>query len=153
MNMNRDLMQKMLREEKLTAEEQLQLDALLEKQAGTQPLLQQLDEDTPSMAWRSALNERLHAVTPAPSRPRFAWLRWAPLVGAVAAGAVVFTMMNKPVQPSPQSVANTPEAVLVQSHLATTFAMDTGSVDGNHLNGAESETAPVTWTAEELGSF
>lgn len=99
--MDRDLLQKMISEQPLTAEESLRLDEALARQDESL-LVKSLaahTNDEPSLAWRSALNSRLGRSAGRARRAKF--LGWGAGTAAVAAAALALVTLMTPPAPSP----------------------------------------------------
>jgi hypothetical protein len=106
--MDKDMFNKLAAEQPMTAEEALRLDAALESDSEklSRHALSALGEDSPSLAWRSALNQRLAHV----SRRRRQTVYWR--FGVAASGvaaATVFVLSF--MMPSPPSERLTPRVV------------------------------------------
>lgn len=94
--MNKDLFKKLVHEQPLTAEEALRLDSALEGEGSkmAQHAVSTLDDDSPSMAWRSSLNQRLTQVS---KRRRTAvYWRFGAAASAVAAVSVLVVSFIQP---------------------------------------------------------
>lgn len=103
--MNKDLLKKLNGEQPLTAEESLRLDAALETQAPVASVVAGLPDESPSMSWRSGLNQRLAKV----SRTRRAapvWRLGIAAVGVAAASLLVVSLLQ-PVPPDNGPVKTT----------------------------------------------
>ncbi len=84
MSMNKELFEKLAREEELTPAEHLMLEEALESGADWGAAVRaSLPASEPSMAWRSGLNERLQALQP--RRKRFSFFPVGAGFAAVAA--------------------------------------------------------------------
>lgn len=117
-------MNKLRDDHALTVEDTLRLDEALEAGKPLAGLLKSLDDSTPSLAWRSELNQKLLLVSK--KGRRSLGLRWVSGFAAVAAVTLVaFVAVRKP-EPRPdvrrtvpvaQSVANANiEESLVKAH-------------------------------------
>lgn len=117
--MNSEFEDKLAREKGLSRDEQIRLEMALDSRehAEVRSWVGELSDDEPSLAWRSALNERLHAVKPPMKQPRMRW-RWASVMGLGLASALTLTVYLvglKPTMPSTAPVA--PEAASVEASL------------------------------------
>lgn len=133
------------------------LEALLqsEPQRAVQRLVQELPEESLSLAWRSELNEKLRQTVPQPRwRGRLAH-GWRPALGLALAGCLAFTVMLRSPDTQPPAQHNI-EASLVQAYT------DTSSVDdlaGAGLSAREigdttrSSDSSVDWTEADLGTL
>lgn len=123
---NQELMQKLLREENLAAEEQCRLDSLLSDSEPVKILVGTLPSEVPSMAWRSSLNEKLllEASRGAPKRTAL-WLKLSPAL-AVAGVFVAIIMTSKPVTIAPVAQPIFIEEQLVQAHNEIVNTADSG---------------------------
>lgn len=86
-----------------------------------------LPEDTPSLAWRSELNERLRASAVQPKRARWSPFVWGPAFGLGVAGALSILMLNRaPIttRPTTPSQSAGVEAMLVSAHLESVRTAD-----------------------------
>jgi hypothetical protein len=110
--MNRDLFKKLIDEQPLTAEETLRLDGALEGEGSkmARHAVSALDDDAPSMTWRSSLNQRLAQVSR--KRRTAVYWRFGVAASAVAAASVLVVSFFQPYRPetvkSPQ-IAERPE--------------------------------------------
>jgi len=114
-----------------------------------------LPEDTPSMAWRSALNERLLAEQQARRRhARFLWMARPVAALALAASfAMVFLMRPSPA-PRPHPQANL-GAVLVATHQESDSLSDLSGVGLNPTEAVTYATATPTgtWTESDVEGY
>ena len=78
---------KLIEEQALTIEESLRLDEALESQTIVPRLMGRLEDGAPSLAWRSALNEKLLAQTG--RRKRVSTFRWVSGFAATTAICLV----------------------------------------------------------------
>jgi hypothetical protein len=76
-------------------------------------LVRDLPEDVPSMAWRSALNERILAEAPKPRRAIWGWML-RPAVGLSVAAALAAVVIFRPAPSATEGVGI--ESVLIQMH-------------------------------------
>lgn len=124
-----------------------ELDELLQSKEGVKGLIGELPEDTVSLAWRSALNEKLMTEAK-PARQR-GWL-WKPVAGLALAGALALVTFIP--RTPPATTANF-ESKLVNAHLSLSNARE---VAGTGLTAYESmqETKAVdsfhSWTEADL---
>lgn len=152
--MDRELLNKLMNEDTLSAADEARLDAALSASNSVRGLMAQLPEESPSMQWRSELNEKLLALQPAPAK-RFVWWKFTAPV-AIAAAAMAGTIFLRhpaanlaPIQPN----ANV-ESMLIASHLETEAAMDVSSVDpGTPKAEAAKEQEEQSWSPHDLDSF
>ena len=120
--MDKELIQKVLTEHPLTAEEALRLDGALEGDAGKwiAHVVSSLPEESLSLTWRSELNERLAKVSR--RRRRVVYWRLGFGAAAVAAASILTVMLVQPVQPTgaprPGIVDTRPEESLEDAILA-----------------------------------
>jgi len=150
-----DLIRRIQNEEQLTPADEARLDALLESQResmvalmaclkDSEPpqewrasletglhvslvpaLVRGLEDDVPSLAWRSALNDRLLAVRP---RRRRRWtLGWnlAAVAACAASIAAIWVYSARPIEPAAPP-AHSIEAQLIAAHQDTARAVDLG---------------------------
>lgn len=119
------------------------LDARLnsEAQVAMRDVVRALPEDSVSMAWRSALNERLLAEAVTPKR-RFAWLNfsWRPAVGLALAGALAGIIIFRPNSAAPATSAHGATASL-EAELITTHTQYATFVDVAGLGALPMDTA------------
>lgn len=104
--MDKDMFKKLAAEQPMTAEETLRLDAALDGDAErlSRHAMASLGEDSPSLAWRSSLNQRLSQVSR--RRRQAVYWRFGVAASGVAA-ATVFVLsfmapMNTEERPSPR---------------------------------------------------
>lgn len=146
--MDRELIAKLMNEEALTPQEEAILDAKLVESSGVAPLLKQVSDEVPSMAWRSELNEKLQTVArPRATQNRIS--RWLVPATAIAAATILFSMFSpKQAATMPDAVAaKTPtiEAQLVSAHRDSVAILDVSSAgeltmdrnDGSLMEGDE----------------
>ncbi len=157
MSMNREWMRKLENEETLSMSEAHALDEALSAQTPVGDVVGQLENDAPSLAWRSQLNEKLFALSAAPAPKRFQWWRAAGFGTATAALAlVVFISVPRTRSSVTPVVANqeiSAEQVLLDSHRSTVFALSTGAGDGAKPLSPEVSAPAPTWTEAELEAF
>jgi len=142
-----------------------QLDAELggADQQAMRSVVRQLPDDTLSMAWRSALNEKLVAEAAAKQRrQRVSWFLRPALGFGLACTLAVLVLVRAPGHVSTAPVSTLPseglEAALVSTHRQNTYAMD---VAGVGLNPADlpvestSSTSATTngWSEDDLDSL
>jgi len=123
--MNRNFFKIVRSEAPMDPVTELELDVLLDSASQLQVAewVGSLPEDSPSLEWRSRLNERLMTEAKTPRRPRrfFVWAGSTGLVVAAAiAGVVVFWTPSAEVPSAPASV----EAQLVAAHLECASSVD-----------------------------
>lgn len=148
-----ELMRRVRREARLTPEEERRLDEGLAAQDPLRSTVAGLPDDEPSMAWRSALNERLLAATPKPRRTFLG--RWMAPASGFAAGLAVAGLawwMNTTGEPQalPPSGASF-EAQLLQAHDhgAALVEFAPGSFDAPVARASQDE-GDFQWTEEDL---
>ena len=137
--MNDGQMRKLWEEQPMTLDESLALDDALEAQAGLGRLVHDLPDPEPSLAWRSALNGRLMAVSPKRRKsPVWTWLS-----GGVAATALAaFAFVNLiPETPNPEPRVD--PAPVVTSSTGVEESLLTAHNDANLESGLG-----VAWTQE-----
>lgn len=127
--MSSEEMRKVLLEEELTEAEMAELDRALDAQEaqGVKRLVAELEEDVPSLAWRSALNEQLAKQTPASKQSKRSWLgRWGwtglALAGALAVVAIV-PLVRKTSAAGDLAPKAPIEATLVAAHQESSSAI------------------------------
>ncbi|MCW5937381.1 MAG: hypothetical protein KIT11_08760 [Fimbriimonadaceae bacterium] len=104
MRADKEFLSRLSSEEPLTMADALQLDEGLEAQRSLSSLIAKLPEDEPSLAWRSALNEKLAHMAPKPKRTRWT-LAFQGLAAATAvAGAFLLFAMVNPAKPNVEPV-------------------------------------------------
>lgn len=137
---------------------EINLDERLASAGQTQvrELVKGLADETPSMAWRSGLNEQILAMAAAKQKKRnlFGWV-WKPAVGLALAGALAGVFLIR-TQPETQPTAARPalEARLVMAHQDAVWSQDAA---GAGLSPADARATEVqlepTWTEEDLSSL
>lgn len=134
-----------------------ELDVQLEsgEQMQTAAWVQNLDDEEPSMAWRSQLNEKLLALRTPAKRKSFwhAW-RWAG-AGAMAAGALAIVMfLNAPKDAVvPEKLTANPssiEAGLIAAHQESAGALDLGSNTRMPMLEGGKPSSSSMWTDADL---
>jgi len=146
--MDRNLYQKLSREEALTAEETLRLDAMLEQSTPAEQWVTQIEDSEMSFAWRSSLNEKLIQRSAKRRQAKF----WSFGSTAVAAAATVFAIFivqrQSPVE-TPTTTNNVAisapgpirEGALVRSHNDAVVQASLGVTMP-----AESGSSPFDWS-------
>ncbi|MCG9895116.1 MAG: hypothetical protein MH204_06540 [Fimbriimonadaceae bacterium] len=133
--MKKELLDKLMAEEALTAAEMLELEEALESQesAGVAWLAGRLPDEEPSLEWRSRLNQRLADHAPAPARRRPVWHWLAPLGAAACLGAALVFAPRFPEGPAPtarfdesEMVASGLEDAMVAAYTAVSAAESVG---------------------------
>lgn len=146
---------KVVAEEPLSLAETLSLENALDQQAGLRRVIENLEDDSPSLAWRSKLNERLLAETPQP-KSKFKWLPvfgYGTAVTACAMGAYIMLLRpNIASHSATESQVNT-ESVLVAAHESSSFALDSASTSGAQPVGESNAAETFTWSEEDLGAL
>lgn len=152
MSDNREFIKNLQEERALSMSDAHRLDEALGAQKPVQDWVTQLEDESPSLAWRSALNERLIAASPAKPARRFSWFRWAGVAAVTASVALVAVVGLRQVRQAPAPDLSAPmsaEQVLVDVHHGASFALDSGVGDGSRP--ASSVEAPAfEWTASDL---
>lgn len=139
-----------------SAQERARFDALLESEEFefARRCVQSLPEDTPSMEWRSQLNESLRQLTPSKRR---AWLL-RPAMGFVVVGALALTVFWPRMAPevSPTTpVASSLEASLVSTHREYVYSADLSgagltALDFGAGHKAQPGASPYDWVEGDL---
>lgn len=95
--MDKGLIQKMLKEQALGAEEALMLDSALEgrSQESVRQLVAGLEDASPSMAWRSGLNQRLFKATRSTRHAAF-WRFGAAATAVAGASLLLVSLTTRP---------------------------------------------------------
>ena len=136
------MIKKMLDEQPLTVEEALRLDEALENQTVVSRLMGQLEDGAPSLAWRSALNEKMVAYT---GRRKREWtFRWVSGFAATAAITLVAffavprsqpdPIVFSPIHTMPNSKGPGVEESLLTAHLEADIESGLG-VSGESVSG------------------
>ncbi len=124
-------------------------------------VVQALPEETVSMAWRSALNEKVLLASKARQRAKVINWVWRPTAGLALASAlaIVFVMRTgAPVMSAPSGLtSNSVEAKLVAFHRDSSLAYDvsgpgltnTDAVEGK----ADLKLGEPNWTEDDLSSL
>lgn len=142
--MERELLKKLQREEALSIEETLRLDAELEAESPTPEWLSSLGDATPSLAWRSELNQQLRRH--AQRRRHARWFTWGSSLAAGAAACLAFVALfanpKAPQVPSTTVATNErQEGAFVRAHrdaeVQTTLGVSLP---------AESGSSPYDWS-------
>ncbi len=137
------------------------LDAKLTTSAQRQvaDTVRALPEETVSLAWRSALNERLAPIAAKKVRVRRVGWLWKPTAGLAMAGALAVAVMFR-IAPSPTissvSVSSGVEANLVAFHQQSEVAYDVAGPGLANPDAIEKTTGKNTepnWTEDDLSSL
>lgn len=148
-----ELMKKIVREARLTPEEERRLDEALAAQSAVRHSVAGLADDEPSMAWRSALNEKLLSATPKPRRNR--WTRWLAPASGFAAGLAVaglawwVTATREPQQATPGIASFEAQLLQAHDHGAALVEFAPGSLDSPVARASHDE-GDFQWTEEDL---
>lgn len=141
--MNSEFEEKLAREKDLSRDEQIRLEMALDSRehAEIRSWVGELTDEDPSLAWRSALNERLHAAKPATREPKLRW-RWASVMGLGLASALTLTVYLVGLKPTANPRATSPsekasvEANLLAAHQDGLSMLDLGTGSpAEHSNG------------------
>lgn len=102
----------------LTHEAAQEIDRALEATEGVRHMVASLPEEEPTLAWRSALSERIHQEASKRDKRRRWNFVWRPFAGVALASALAVVMLNRVpnsgmVQPSS---SRSLEASLAQAH-------------------------------------
>ncbi|HRJ26895.1 MAG TPA: hypothetical protein PLO61_05235 [Fimbriimonadaceae bacterium] len=159
--MNRhDLLRKIANDQPLTPAEEAWLDAELAQEQAVPSCLKSLPEETPSLAWRSSLNEQLRALAPAASaRPRrlWKWLTGGSLALGVASSIALVLIwqhragLTSPA-PSPQ-VAPSVEAALIAAHQEGMSQIEFSAPSKSSASGSNTATEEFQWSEVDLESL
>jgi hypothetical protein len=124
---DKNLIEKMLREDALTAEEERLVDQTLADDAISPKIVQSLPEEQVSLAWRSRLNEQVLSIAAKTRKKARVLAIWRPALGLGLAGAlaIVFTV-SQPGKSGPEYTRV--EAALVQVHTETVQAAELAGV-------------------------
>lgn len=146
---------------RIAQRQEAKLDASLETQAQktVAGLVSQLEDETPTLTWRSELNERLLKV--GRSRPRQQTLIWKTAFGLGLAACLAWVALTvRPLPTGPSTVASPSsqslEAQLLEVHEQhVNVRLVAGSGLLNHI---ESEPAPdpsaaIQWSESDLGVY
>lgn len=126
------------------------LDAALAKTEHVREWVRSMEAEEPSLAWRSALNERLIASTPR-RRPLFDW-KWASgLAAGAAMAALAFALYIPRPGPEPAASAYALEEAMLASYQQSSSAVTLGQsrLQPEASNGQSLE---IEWTEADLGS-
>lgn len=119
-------------------------------------IVRDLPEDTVSMAWRSALNEKLAPMAAKQERARrITWI-WKPSLGLALAAtlAVVMVMRIPDNRPASSKDSDALEAGLVAYHQDSTVAMDVaGPGSANPQPTEVTGQKEPGWTEDDLSSL
>jgi hypothetical protein len=128
--MNQETRSKLEAEIALTRHEQVDLELGLESEAQLQARAWAgaMADDSPSLAWRSELNERLIALQSRSARKRRSPLIWisASSLGLVGAAAIAVALLRPTEVPVNPAADNSIEATLVATHIDSISALDSG---------------------------
>lgn len=154
--MNHELNEKLRLEQPLTLEESLQLDSILEESNGMSAWLNPNAAESPSLAWRSQLNEKLLAHAPKPKRtfrlgrvPQLATL--AATIAFATFSATSFMASKAASAPAP-GAAMSPEELMISAHLQNNFSAVVPVPTDTPLTGQEA-TGSIHWSPEELSTY
>jgi hypothetical protein len=141
--MDKDMFKKLAAEQPMTAEEALRLDAALEGDTErlSRHAMAALGEDSPSLAWRSSLNQRLSHVSR--RRRQAVYWRFGVAVSGVAA-ATVFVLsfmvpMDTQERPSPR-IADHHRACSLEDAIIGEHESQMGQASLGVMNVSYSET-------------
>jgi hypothetical protein len=152
--MDQNFINKLMREEPLTEQEEAMLDAELARSTSTAPLLKQLPDEMPSLAWRSELNERLLQSAKPVAKPSrlFRWL--VPTTAVAAATIFVSVLISKQgeVNLPDQAVASQNiESQLVSAHRDSVAILDVSSAGDITTGSAVSTNSEgMEWAPSDL---
>lgn len=155
--MDQELMKKLKSAKSLTVQDAFLLDEALDQQAEVKSMVQDLEEEGASLAWRSQLNERLHAATPR-AKPRHRWNMfriWVPVAAGVAGLAVFGVLLMKPArQVEPHTpVAQELENEMLAAHFGSGISVEYHSGVSSEPTGAPVENDSPSWNSEDLEMF
>jgi hypothetical protein len=128
--MDKELFKKLVGEQALTAEEALRLDEALEVTRTAKDVVEELPDETPSLSWRSGLNQRLALVSK--RRRTVVLLRFGMAATAVAAASLLaitlFQPINKPKPAGAHYAENEPslEETILSGHEEATSQASLG---------------------------
>ena len=128
----------------LTAEEERLLDLALDAQEPMRTVVQAMGGDEVNLTWRSQLNERVLELARQTQRQSRWLMIWRPALGLGLAGALalVFTLNNRAVQPTPEPSQPALEAALIQTHRDSVRASE---IAGPGLASHEARPASIQW--------
>lgn len=153
--MNDNWMKKVRSEQALSKEENASLDQALSNLEGIRTSVQSLSDETPSLEWRSKLNEALLAVAPAPKKVSW-WKRsLIPATGLAAAVLGIAFMNYSGFGPKSQRVSDQDsiEEMMLVTHSSMEFASTTQTAGGASPVSSTKDDSAVQWTPEDLGSL
>jgi hypothetical protein len=164
--MNQELMQKMLRDEPLSAEEMALLETALSQSEGLGEVVKaSVAPEAPSLRWRSDLNEKLIALTPRRAK-RFVWLKWAAPTLVAASVGFGFFIAQSPMTTTPNGELGVSElrelasngsfeAGLVAAHMESNVALEISSTPTlDQPVSVEGSTGGGTqWESSDLDAF
>jgi hypothetical protein len=143
---DRTFNQRVIAEETLGPEELALLDARLASSEAVRDVLSAMPQDEPSLAWRSALNERLRVAAPR-RRLRVRLMPYA--AGGLVAASMVLVALSV-LTPPPAAAPDVTDAVIA-AHAQTTSALAMGQA-------LTIEDRPIPddefhWTEDDLGAL
>lgn len=146
---------------RMTKDQEAKLDAALESgaQVSVARCVSELEEETPTLAWRSELNERLLKVNR--SRPRQRTLIWKTAFGLGLAACLAWVALTvRPMTPGPAAVvtptSSSLEAQLLEVHEEhVNLRLVAGSGLLNHVESepVADESAAIRWSESDLGVY
>jgi hypothetical protein len=137
--------------------EENKFDSLLrsEPQQAIREVVKRLPEDSLSLAWRSSLNERLHAIRPVSVWRSFLSRSWRPAFGLALSGCLAILVTLRHTEP-PAPVHHSIEASLVQAYDDSTRVDDlVGPGLSSHEVGDTTRDLDSSsdWSESDLGAL
>ena len=133
--MDKELFKKVIGEQPLTVEEALRLDGALESEKSVliSKMVAGLEDDAPSLVWRSALNSKLEAAS-RKRRTAVVW-RFGLAASAVAAGSFLIVGLLRPVEKDAPRVMTADNEVSVEEAILGEHEYATGQASlGVHVS-------------------
>lgn len=137
-------------------DQNLKIDEALESTDSIRQMVASLPDETPSLAWRSQLNERIYQSQSKVHKRVVFWKFFAPAT-SVAACCVAYILIAAPFRAhsvdSNVAVKRTIEDEIISNHVAQEVESFTGTAIGSEPINAPTDDNTVYWSREDLESF
>ncbi len=132
-----------------------ELDAKLQATSPVAKLIKTQIEDEPSLAWRSALNQKLLVESNTQSKAKVSFFRsWKfGLVSGLSVACLALMLITPRIQSNSLTTKSSQgnESLLLAAHNQADFALSVGSTDGAEaVNKATNEGSTIEWTESDL---
>ncbi len=151
----KDLLEKMLKEARLTPEEEAQLDAMLSNsaQSTVSNMVASTPEEELSLGWRSELNVKLAKESSKRQRRSKIFFSLRPAVGVAFASAFAFMLWSREPMPQPAPYKQPLELKMVATHEEATNLAEVPGTSVSSLHNPSKTPPREDWTEVDVNAL